>query len=114
MEGEGEEGPVREDGVAMVTENPKEDTDDGKGAYGHGHGRSRPNGEDNFIPKRLADYREREYWERRYKQEQSRHYDWLLSYGASLRSLLGLRPTDRVLVLGCGNSRRPPVNCDHP
>lgn len=68
----------------------------------HHQGRS----PDDFIPKRLADYREREYWEKRYEQDQARHYEWLLPYGEALKSSLGLKHTDRILILGCGNSRK--------
>lgn len=61
-------------------------------------------GESNFIPKRLGEYREKEYWERRYQQD-SGTYEWLLKY-TNVKPLLvpHLQSTDRILNLGCGNS----------
>lgn len=58
------------------------------------------------IPKRLEEYRQREYWDRRYEQDATGTYDWLMSY-AQLRQLLNplIQPTDRILNVGCGNSR---------
>lgn len=106
--GRDEDSLAGEEGVRQ-----SEDLDDqsgGKeGSHACGGVRGHRSDSGNFIPKRLADYREQEYWERRYEQDQTRHYEWLLSYGDTLRSLLKLKPTDRVLILGCGNSRTPPV-----
>lgn len=60
-----------------------------------------------MIPKRLADYREQSYWEERYKKEQGGHYDWLIKY-ENLKEILNplLWPSERILILGCGNSSR--------
>lgn len=63
------------------------------------------------IPKRLADYREQEYWENRYKNEKGQSYDWLLKY-PNIKTLLNplIKPHDRILVLGCGNSSTPIIH----
>lgn len=62
--------------------------------------------EDSLIPKRLGEYREREYWDRRYQRDGGT-YDWLIKYEALRELLLPLlRPADRILNLGCGNSSR--------
>ena len=59
---------------------------------------------DSFIPKRLGDYREREYWESRYQKDNGT-YDWLLKY-ENVKPLLQphLSPSLQILNLGCGNS----------
>lgn len=103
MEREGDEGVTRgtQDQRERGTGEAQASGDNSEEPHRH-HGHH----PDGLIPKRLADYREREYWERRYEQDQSRHYEWLLPYGETVRSLLGLRPTDRILILGCGNSRK--------
>ncbi len=64
---------------------------------------------DSRIPKRLEEYRQREYWDRRYEQDATGTYDWLMSY-EQLRQLLHplIQPTDRILNIGCGNSRTTP------
>jgi SAM-dependent methyltransferase len=61
-------------------------------------------GDDSLIPNRIADYREREYWDRRYEKDTG-NYDWLMSY-ENLCSLLHPHITslDKILILGCGNS----------
>lgn len=70
-----------------------------------------------FIPKRISEYREASYWEGRYERstggapgEDGRHgatYDWLMKYD-QLRDILKphMLPTDRILILGCGNSSK--------
>ena len=60
-----------------------------------------------FIPKRLEEYREREYWDRRYTSDSS-HYDWLLTY-SNIRPILNsyIRTSDRILNVGCGSSSIP-------
>lgn len=60
---------------------------------------------DGFIPKRLGEYRELEYWEARYQQDKGT-YDWLLKY-ENVKPLLLPHLTSsslQILNLGCGNS----------
>lgn len=49
------------------------------------------------------DFKKHEYWDARFETEEQ--YDWLCTY-SSLRSHLipFLKPSDRILVVGCGNS----------
>jgi hypothetical protein len=56
-----------------------------------------------FIAEANSEYKTREYWEERFADEQS--YDWLVTF-ADVRGKLvvQLRTTDRILVIGCGNS----------
>ena len=57
------------------------------------------------IPKRISEYREQEYWQKRYEHEKGSTYDWLLSYERVKGLLLPhLQPHHRILNLGCGNS----------
>jgi SAM-dependent methyltransferase len=55
------------------------------------------------VPDDNRVYGRREYWDARFAKEES--YDWLGTY-ADVRPLLraALRPTDRILLIGCGNS----------
>ncbi|XP_004640779.1 endothelin-converting enzyme 2 isoform X2 [Octodon degus] len=58
------------------------------------------------LPKRNFEYREVQYWDQRYRSAaDSAHYEWFGNF-SSFRALLEpeLRPEDRILVLGCGNS----------
>lgn len=57
-----------------------------------------------YIPKRLSEYRERDYWDHRYAQEQHA-YEWFFPY-QHIQHLLDpyLKPFQRILILGCGNS----------
>ncbi len=68
-----------------------------------------------FIPKRISEYREASYWEGRYERssgdapgKDGATYDWLMTYD-QLKELLRphMLPTDRILILGCGNSSKP-------
>ena len=54
----------------------------------------------------LDSLRTREYWENRYENEPSDHeFDWFKSYDELAPWLTEwLRPDDKILVLGCGNS----------
>ncbi|XP_008953562.2 EEF1A lysine methyltransferase 4 [Pan paniscus] len=58
------------------------------------------------LPERNCGYREVDYWDQRYQgAADSAPYDWFGDF-SSFRALLEpeLRPEDRILVLGCGNS----------
>ncbi|XP_027439273.2 EEF1A lysine methyltransferase 4 isoform X4 [Zalophus californianus] len=58
------------------------------------------------IPEQNCRYREVQYWDQRYRNAaDSAPYEWFGDY-SSFRALLEpeLRPEDRILVLGCGNS----------
>ncbi|KAM6160625.1 EEF1A lysine methyltransferase 4 [Erethizon dorsatum] len=58
------------------------------------------------LPERNFEYREVQYWDQRYRgAADSAHYEWFGNF-SSFRALLEpeLRPEDRILVLGCGNS----------
>lgn len=54
-------------------------------------------------PEKNAEYLKPHYWDQRFEQEEQ--YDWFKGF-QDFRSLLlpHLKPTDRILVLGCGNS----------
>ena len=48
-------------------------------------------------------FKRQQYWDTRFKDEES--YDWLLTYSQVRDSLFPyLKPTDRILIVGCGNS----------
>ncbi|XP_006160819.1 EEF1A lysine methyltransferase 4 [Tupaia chinensis] len=58
------------------------------------------------LPERNCGYREVQYWDQRYRDAaDSAPYEWFGDF-SSFRALLEpeLRPEDRILVLGCGNS----------
>ncbi|KAI5940357.1 endothelin-converting enzyme 2 isoform X6 [Manis javanica] len=58
------------------------------------------------LPKQNCGYREVQYWDQRYLDAaDSDPYEWFGDF-SSFRALLEpeLRPEDRILVLGCGNS----------
>ncbi|XP_006884140.1 PREDICTED: endothelin-converting enzyme 2 isoform X5 [Elephantulus edwardii] len=58
------------------------------------------------LPERNCGYREVQYWDQRYRNAaDSAPYEWFGDF-SSFRALLEpeLRPGDRILVLGCGNS----------
>ncbi|KAM9583147.1 EEF1A lysine methyltransferase 4 [Trichechus inunguis] len=58
------------------------------------------------LPERNCGYRELQYWDQRYRDAaHSAPYEWFGDF-SSFRALLEpeLRPEDRILVLGCGNS----------
>ncbi|XP_037381097.1 endothelin-converting enzyme 2 isoform X1 [Talpa occidentalis] len=58
------------------------------------------------LPEKNCGYREVQYWDRRYQgAADSAPYEWFGNF-SSFRALLEpeLRPEDRILVLGCGNS----------
>ena len=55
------------------------------------------------MDSRSSQYKEKDYWNRRYDEEES--YEWfqdLHGFQSLLLPLLSL--TDQILVLGCGNS----------
>jgi SAM-dependent methyltransferase len=56
-----------------------------------------------FIAESNADYKEREYWENRFADEEN--YEWLLSY-SQIRPYISpyINHSDNILVIGCGNS----------
>ena len=54
-------------------------------------------------PQSNAEYLEPSYWDERFRTEHA--YEWFKGYGEFRHLLLPhLKPTDRILVLGCGNS----------
>ena len=54
-------------------------------------------------PQSNAEYLEPSYWDERFTTEQA--YEWFKGYGEFRHLLLPhLKPKDRILVLGCGNS----------
>lgn len=55
------------------------------------------------IPATNAEYAQSSYWDARFTDEQQ--YDWLKGY-AHFRHLClpHLKPSDKILILGCGNS----------
>ncbi|XP_070262787.1 endothelin-converting enzyme 2 isoform X4 [Myotis yumanensis] len=58
------------------------------------------------LPEQNSGYREVQYWDQRYRDAaDSAPYEWFGDF-SSFRALLEpeLRPEDRILVLGCGNS----------
>ncbi|XP_053420291.1 EEF1A lysine methyltransferase 4 [Nycticebus coucang] len=58
------------------------------------------------LPERNCGYQEVQYWDQRYRDAaDSVPYEWFGNF-SSFRALLEpeLRPEDRILVLGCGNS----------
>ncbi|XP_036300168.1 EEF1A lysine methyltransferase 4 isoform X5 [Pipistrellus kuhlii] len=58
------------------------------------------------LPEHNSGYREVQYWDQRYRDAaDSAPYEWFGDF-SSFRALLEpeLRPEDRILVLGCGNS----------
>lgn len=57
-----------------------------------------------YIADKNEDYKSREYWEARFAEEAE--YEWLLGYNAVEEQLAALlKPEDRILIIGCGNSR---------
>ena len=59
----------------------------------------------------MANYGKLEYWEERYQKEKEQ-FDWLQRYAPPngtcfLRDIIAnySKPTDKVLVVGCGTSR---------
>eukprot|EP00744_Colponema_vietnamica_P023463 GILI01033952.1.p1 GENE.GILI01033952.1~~GILI01033952.1.p1 ORF type:complete len:254 (-),score=63.02 GILI01033952.1:57-818(-) len=59
---------------------------------------------EDFIPDKNSTYKEKSYWDGRFEKEES--YDWLMGYDGDVKEHLRriLRPTDRILIVGCGNS----------
>ncbi|KJE92855.1 endothelin converting enzyme 2 [Capsaspora owczarzaki ATCC 30864] len=56
-----------------------------------------------YLPQHNAEYKLKEYWDRRFTVE--RTYDWFKSYESFRIQLLPeLKPSDRILIVGCGNS----------
>ena len=57
-----------------------------------------------FIAEKNEDYKSREYWDSRFEHELE--YEWLVEFN-DVRSRLEalLHAEDRILVVGCGNSR---------
>ena len=55
------------------------------------------------FPKFNSTYNEKEYWDKRYENEE--HYEWFAGY-KPYRDILrsNIKTTDRILTLGCGNS----------
>ncbi|CAG9335385.1 ECE2 [Blepharisma stoltei] len=55
-------------------------------------------------PENNSEYLNKEYWERRYENEET--YDWLLRYPQVKEDISPyITPEDKILVLGCGNSK---------
>eukprot|EP01031_Cornospumella_fuschlensis_P041435 gene41435-50560_t len=59
--------------------------------------------EGDFSPDSNAEFKLQEYWERRFLKEES--YEWLASWKSVRAQILPyLLTTDRILIVGCGNS----------
>jgi cyclopropane fatty-acyl-phospholipid synthase-like methyltransferase len=62
------------------------------------------------IPENNSEYKDREYWNQRFEQEDQ--YDWLMPYDADLSKLLvekgKLQTEHKILIVGCGNSTLSP------
>lgn len=55
------------------------------------------------LPESNSVFKLQSYWEERFKKEES--YEWLVSWATVSKQILPhLKPTDRILVVGCGNS----------
>mmetsp|Transcript_29993 Transcript_29993/g.115158 ORF Transcript_29993/g.115158 Transcript_29993/m.115158 type:complete len:158 (-) Transcript_29993:1117-1590(-) len=55
-------------------------------------------------PEDNTDYKKKEYWDNRFDSE--KHYDWLVSFPDVEETIrMYVKPTDRILVVGCGNSK---------
>ncbi|XP_019628085.1 PREDICTED: endothelin-converting enzyme 2-like [Branchiostoma belcheri] len=61
-----------------------------------------------FVPQDVREYAKKEYWDRRYEEEDS--FEWFKGY-ESFRHLVleSIKKTDKILMLGCGNS---PLSAD--
>lgn len=60
-------------------------------------------GGESFLPGNNAGYLDMAYWNERFSKEAS--YEWFKGYPEFRHLLLPfLKPTDAILVLGCGNS----------
>uniref|UniRef100_A0A1B0DBE5 Methyltransferase domain-containing protein n=1 Tax=Phlebotomus papatasi TaxID=29031 RepID=A0A1B0DBE5_PHLPP len=59
----------------------------------------------NLLPKSHKEFRETEYWNRFFKQRGKNNFEWYGEY-LELAELLHkyVKPTDEVLMVGCGNS----------
>lgn len=53
----------------------------------------------------MPNYGDPTYWDKRYEKQEGKTFDWLEDFD-SLRQLFEkmLKPSDRILNLGCGNS----------
>ena len=55
------------------------------------------------LPENNVIYKKKEYWDERFEHEDA--YDWLVTFDQMKNSLLKhLKSSDRILMLGCGNS----------
>ena len=54
----------------------------------------------------MPNYGDQKYWEDRYKSQKGTCFDWLEDYN-QLKEVLNLylKPTDKILVIGCGNAK---------
>ncbi|GJQ08714.1 hypothetical protein GpartN1_g1552.t1 [Galdieria partita] len=58
------------------------------------------------IPKKVAEYKTREYWDSRFQTESS--YEWLCSFDDFAADICSfIEPDFAILVLGCGSSSLP-------
>mmetsp|Transcript_10757 Transcript_10757/g.16344 ORF Transcript_10757/g.16344 Transcript_10757/m.16344 type:complete len:761 (-) Transcript_10757:16-2298(-) len=59
----------------------------------------------NLLPKHHDEFRKKEYWDNFFRERGDAAFEW---YGAfkdlSLHCFRHIRPSDRILVIGCGNS----------
>ncbi|RHY37033.1 hypothetical protein DYB38_008362 [Aphanomyces astaci] len=60
---------------------------------------------DQLLPRQHADFRRKEYWDEFFTKRQEKAFEWYGEYSA-LRPALhkSVKPSDRILVVGCGNS----------
>lgn len=81
-----------------------------------------------LVPQNNSEYSTQQYWDWRYEQyfirlsmhmrfylyreaknEDARHYDWIMEYSTYKTHLLPLlKPSDSILMVGCGNSSTNP------
>lgn len=58
------------------------------------------------MEKNQKKYWDPEYWNERYSATNGQTFDWLEDYN-QLKEVLNLylKPTDKILVIGCGNAK---------
>ncbi|KAF0720613.1 Aste57867_170 [Aphanomyces stellatus] len=58
-----------------------------------------------LLPRHHADFRRKEYWDEFFTKRQEKAFEWYGEY-STLRPALhkSVKPSDRILVVGCGNS----------
>jgi ubiquinone/menaquinone biosynthesis C-methylase UbiE len=58
-----------------------------------------------LLPRHHEDFRRKEYWDEFFKKRQEKAFEWYGQYAALRPALCNVvKPKDRILVVGCGNS----------